>query len=95
MSDREKVMKGLECCSRLTDDYCETCPYNEILYGECHKLLKKGALELLKEQETIFLRDGHHVRCMHCGEYWCDSDREGDPFPMNFCPHCGKAVKWE
>ena len=49
--------------------------------------------ELPKEQETIFLRDGHHIRCMHCGEYWCDSDREGNPFPMNFCPHCGKAAK--
>lgn len=50
---------------------------------------------LLKEQETIFLKDGHHVRCTNCGEYWCDSDREGNPFPMDFCPHCGKAAKWE
>jgi hypothetical protein len=53
------------------------------------------ALELLKEQETTVERDGHHIRCLNCGEYWCDNDREGNPFPMNFCPYCGKAVKRE
>lgn len=45
----------------------------------------------LKEQKTTFEKDGHHVRCLNCGEYWCDTDREGNPFPMNFCPNCGNC----
>ena len=54
---------------------------------------KEMAEELLKEQETTLERDGHHIRCLNCGEYWCDNDREGNPFPMNFCPNCGRSVK--
>ena len=54
-----------------------------------------SAIALLEERETIFLKDGHHVRCTHCDEYWCDSDREGNQLPMNFCPNCGRKVKWE
>ena len=52
------------------------------------------AITILKEQETTLEKDGHHIRCLNCGEYWCDNDREGNPFPMNFCPNCGKVVKW-
>ena len=50
-------------------------------------------LSLLKEQETIFEKDGHHIRCTSCGNYWCDTDSEGDLFPHNYCPHCGRKVK--
>lgn len=49
----------------------------------------------LKEQETTFEKDGHHIRCVKCNSYWCATDREGNAFPMNYCPECGmKAVKW-
>lgn len=51
-----------------------------------------SAIDLLKEQETIFEKDGHHIRCISCGNYWCDTDREGDPFPYNYCPECGRKV---
>ncbi len=34
-------------------------------------------------------RDGHHIRCSECGAYMCDTDREGDAIPDDFCPHCG------
>ena len=51
-------------------------------------------LAVLKEQETTLEKDGHHIRCLNCGEYWCDNDREGNPFPMNFCPNCGRSVKF-
>ena len=54
-----------------------------------------NAIGLLKTQETTLEKDGHHIRCLKCGEYWCDNDREGNPFPMNFCPNCGRKVKWE
>jgi hypothetical protein len=49
----------------------------------------------LKEQETTFEKDGHHIRCTSCGNYWCDTDSEGDLFPHNYCPHCGRKVKVE
>lgn len=53
------------------------------------------AIELLKEQETIFERDGHHIRCIHCNSYWCSTDREENTFPTNYCPNCGRKVKWD
>ena len=51
MTDREKVIKGLECCT----DYCDEetgCPY----YGddeafECEERLRRDAIALLKAQE--------------------------------------------
>lgn len=49
-------------------------------------------VELLKERETVLERNGHHIHCQKCGEYWCDTDRELDPFPMNFCPSCGRKA---
>lgn len=58
MADREKVIKGLECCSE-TDMCCMEiscyhpkyleCPYHEI--ENCVPNLVKDALALLKEQE--------------------------------------------
>lgn len=56
MPDREKVIKGLECCSNL-DDACVNCPYDysgdggeaSCLRGQ----LMPDAIALLKEQEEI------------------------------------------
>lgn len=45
MADREKVMKGLECCA-LGD--CSPCPYTET---RCQEHLCGDARVLLKEQE--------------------------------------------
>ena len=49
--DKEKVKKGLECCSFLKANTCRECPYWNV-YGssECAQMAK-DALELLKEQE--------------------------------------------
>ncbi len=55
MVDREKVIKGLECCfGAMTDILCLECPY----FGECKQDLLGGshhmgtdAVELLKEQD--------------------------------------------
>lgn len=52
MSDMEKVIKGLECCLALKDNFCDNCPYS-LNEWECDKeQLKKDALALLKAQET-------------------------------------------
>lgn len=55
MADREKVIKGLECCSTY-DDYsrksCRKCPYNEPEGKRSCKLhqMRVDALTLLKAQ---------------------------------------------
>ena len=54
MPDREKVIKGLECCTAFDGKgfpLCEECPYED--EGTCPELdvLHKDALELLKAQE--------------------------------------------
>lgn len=57
------------------------------------RLAAELAVSMLKEQETTFIKDGHHIMCKSCGAYWCGTDREGDRYPQNFCPNCGRAVK--
>lgn len=39
--------------------------------------------------------DGHHIRCNQCGIYFCNTDREGDALPRNFCPNCGSRMECE
>ena len=57
MVDREKVIKGLQCCG--TDGNCgnngngPTCPYFICFSGSCVERLINDALDLLKEQESI------------------------------------------
>ena len=96
------VANGIELCLMGDDTSkyeakCDDCPYfdPDIETFKCKAYLLEDAHELLKEQETIFERDGHHIRCTHCNSYWCSTDREGNAFPTNYCPNCGRKVKWE
>ena len=58
MPDREKVIKGLECCAAMSGDECNKCPYGDefidadLLYGIPH--LASDALAMLKKQEAVF-----------------------------------------
>ena len=53
MPDKEKVLKGLECCSDRIGKRCRSvCPYHERNY--CESELAADALELLKEQEAAY-----------------------------------------
>lgn len=49
------------------------------------------AVESRPQGEWII--DGHHIRCNKCNEYICDTDREGNKIPDNFCPNCGAKMK--
>ena len=56
MEKLEKVIKGLELCTEITQDGCMMlCPYkdeqDETYSGFCEQVLKRDALELLKEQQ--------------------------------------------
>jgi hypothetical protein len=55
MIDREKVIKGLECCAA---DCVDGCPYEKIEAEgwNCTTLLCRDALELLKAQEPRLLK---------------------------------------
>ena len=50
-----------------------------------------NALEESKQGEWIM--DGHHIRCNKCNEYICNTDREGNKIPDNFCPNCGVDMR--
>ena len=67
--------------------------HNKISLGEYDKMVQPLNEEVRKEGHWI--RDGHHIRCSECSEYICDTDREGDTIPQNFCPNCGSKMKGE
>lgn len=60
MTNKEKVIKGLECCAAMSGDECRECPYGhecrdtDLPYGMPH--LAADALAILKEQELIIKR---------------------------------------
>lgn len=87
MINKDSVIDGLR---KAAEELARYAPMK--VNGRC-QMYFDVAIHTLNEQETVFVKDGHHIRCMHCGEYWCDTDSEGNPFPMNFCPNCGKARK--
>jgi len=82
--DIEKVIKGLECCTRLGCHH--GCEYKSNGYSAmtCRQELEKDALALLKEQEN----DIHHMRLI-IDEF----EKEKQRNPVIVCPHCGKRVK--
>ena len=51
MTDMEKVIKGLRCCSEMSGEHCRKCPYQDECrdcYGIPH--LANDALELLEKR---------------------------------------------
>lgn len=40
-----------------------------------------------------WIKDGHHIQCDSCGMWMCDTDREGDAIPKEFCPNCGADMR--
>ena len=74
MVDREKVIRGLECC---TKDECECCPYENVCFGddevELFDTLARDALALLKAQEP-------RVRCAYCKHCFDMSNDPMEPY---------------
>ena len=98
MIDRKRVYKGLWAHGYKD---CRSCPYwGSGLHGssECKELARE-ALSLLEEQEAV---EPHlDVDEWKCGN--CDHDLEQEMMfddnvlfheQYNYCPNCGKAVKW-
>ena len=94
MTDREKVIKGLEVClaADLTEDEnpCAPCPY--FFDGVCQNTMKSDALALLRE-EAVYpseLRMSKHGfrQWAVCG---CCFGKIG--VKDDYCKWCGKKVK--
>jgi len=108
MLDREKVIKGFECCTTSCEIMTD-CPY----WQDCHggdpegvsKQMLADALALLREQESVEPVKEHEavMNTLACGvcharvALWC-VDRHGNItkflFKAKYCPECGRRVKW-
>ena len=91
MVDREKVIKGLECCTKGDEvQFCrdEGCPYADVP-DDCMGDVMRDALELLKAQEPVtpIIVYNRYV----CAKCRYEVRRGAD----NYCPCCGKRVKWD
>lgn len=91
--DRDKIIKGLECCQYSSKSHCDGCPYvYESLCNtnDCTADLASDVLSLLKEQEPKLVRiDEDSVYCPSGGNELFTYPRQ------KFCDECGQAVKWE
>ena len=92
--DREKVIKGLECCSRTIskplEDLCNSCPYNMDEDSTCITILTTDALELLKDRTKDYIEWSKQVgvhTCATCRRRDYDCQIENDyVLPMDgFC----------
>ena len=93
MADIEKVIKGLECCTKLGCHH--GCEYKSNGYSgmTCRQELEKDALELLKEKvvKPTLIREGkskmyNYYRCPRC-------DQE-IVYEQNYCCECGSQIDW-
>lgn len=106
MIDRKKVIEGLELCtaeippdgSMHQYDFCIKCPYHDPVFIYCFNknALMKDALEVIKEQEPVEPKKIPHSITYPGSTYICGNCKieilEPDD---NFCPYCGRAVKWD
>lgn len=93
MTDREKVIEGLERCDLY--GYCadKQCPYYE--NAGCLEALRGDALSLLKAQEPIPCGEKIKAGDVMLDFYECGYCKNAIRKPWRYCPFCGKAVKWE
>ena len=90
---REKVIKGLQ----EAVDWLSA----ETSFTVIEQWVVRDALALLKAQEPVepipTLDDDWE--CGHCGEsvvgHTVLNDGGFEPVKHNYCPRCGRAVKWE
>ena len=67
MVDREKVIKGLHCCSDTVGVNCIYCPY-DISDSDCTALMSMDVLELLKEKDKRINELEEKLRLLEYGD---------------------------
>lgn len=96
MPDREKVIKGLECCLGSNDcdvEPEEDCPYQGMCL--CAMALRLDVFALLKEQEAVeptLIREG---RNRVCNDYVCPRCDNEVVYEQNYCSECGIPFWWK
>ena len=98
MVDRDKVIKGLECCREIAK--CNKCPYKES--EECCEEMRAEALALIMIQEPIENHSsvkpkklkGYLPPMMVHYKYECPECESVMMFEQPYCNGCGKAVVW-
>jgi len=77
MPDREKVMRGFECC--LRNDH-KKCPYYsaDILDTTCYTRLHTDALALLKGEETRVMTMEEARETLHTADFLYCEDKNDD-----------------
>lgn len=94
MTDREKVIKGLECAIGIRGvKDCDNCPYDYDFNCLGCDIVMWDALALLREQEPVEPRWTHpavEMNVMMCGGCGIEIPL-GKP---NYCPWCGRKVLW-
>lgn len=108
MTNREKVVRGLECCTsvdwtalRPTEEpCCEACPYAEKRgTSECIYGLLKDALSLLREERVRDEQRSDTIiglwggHCPRCDRH--NSRRDGRDGHVTYCARCGAALRWQ
>lgn len=105
MTDMENVIKGLWCCNHAGN--CSTCPF-DIKGGTdrdekgrtCLQNLIAAAYDALKAQEPVKpVIDIDTRKCGNCGHTLEHQELLGDNVlfheQYDYCPICGRAVKWK
>ena len=94
MADREKVIEHITDCVRIAD-----CQINHNWVFVRTEILK-DALVLLKKQEPVepIPTEDDDWICGACNNSVVGTEElnEGGltPIRFNYCPNCGRAVKW-
>jgi len=98
---RGKVIYSIGRCICHVPDACRDCAYDAgHPYNECVELLLKDALSLLKAQEPVSpkVKIDTYV-CGACGTRLERQSLIGSNAVLaetfNYCPECGRKVKWE
>ena len=97
--DKEKVIKGLECSANNNAACSSDCPYYEnAVSARCFQAMTRDAIALLREQESVKPIVGEYGTrlCGNCGEeVGVISDSTPYKIRKNYCPECGRKVKWD
>lgn len=98
MIEREKVMRGLECCAFGSLSDCEGCPY--YIETRCSELLCGDALAMLKEPAQKYVPSIGGARdfgTISSHWYRCGFPECGFPIDRGdiYCRHCGNPIGWE
>lgn len=95
LTDREKIIKGLECC--MSETQCHKCPYR----GECddkgyyYSKAIDDAIALLKSEPSEPQR--RYLRCdnKYSDLYTCSICGYMDlHYKQQYCGGCGRKVNW-